>query len=48
MSVQLFHGIIADSYHIIIHSGNQEVIVTIDKSKAVEVSQILKIPIQDY
>lgn len=48
MRIELLHGTIADSYHLLITSGDSKVVVTIDKAQAVEVSQKLGIPIQDY
>lgn len=48
MKIELLHGIVADSYHLLITSGDNKAIVTIDKVQAVEVSQKLSIPIQDY
>lgn len=48
MTIQLLHGIVADSYHLFITSGDNKTIVTIDKVQAVEVSQKLSIPIQEY
>lgn len=50
MHVEVLHGTIANSYHLLIQSGDhsQKAIVTISKEQAVEVSIKLNIPIKEY
>lgn len=48
LQIELFHGLIAGSYHIFIRDGNKTVIVTIDVIMCNLLSSTFQLPITDY
>jgi hypothetical protein len=48
MSIEVLHGLIADSYHLLLQTGGRKSIVTITKEQAQEVANALNIPIKNY